>query len=208
MDERRLTLSADQPSRLGPLGIETRLHADASLLDFEPSDSTSHMMSRFSLSGTLEKPVGKTRLVARTFAAWVAGGDDIPSQHRVYIGGATTAPGYRFHQFAGRAALSQRIEAQFPVRFASIPLGRYGRTPATLTLAPFINAAWVDRVASVRNSGDELSLIAPETNGWHPSVGVGAMTLFDLLRFDVSKGLRDGRWSFSVDVSRDFWGIL
>jgi hypothetical protein len=39
-------------------------------------------------------------------------------------------------------------------------------------------------------------------------VGVGALTIFDLLRFDISRGLRDGRWTFSVDVSRDLWSIL
>jgi len=44
--------------------------------------------------------------------------------------------------------------------------------------------------------------------GWYPAVGVGLLTVFDLLRFDVAKGIRDGRWSFSVDVIRDFWSIL
>jgi hypothetical protein len=39
-------------------------------------------------------------------------------------------------------------------------------------------------------------------------VGVGALTIFDLLRLDVARGLRDGRWTFSVDVSREFWAIL
>jgi hypothetical protein len=48
----------------------------------------------------------------------------------------------------------------------------------------------------------------PRRVGWYPSVGVGLLTLFDLLRFDVAKGFRDGRWAFSVDVIRDFWSIL
>jgi hypothetical protein len=34
------------------------------------------------------------------------------------------------------------------------------------------------------------------------------MTGFDLLRFDVSRGLRGGRWIFSFDVNRAFWSVL
>ncbi len=41
-----------------------------------------------------------------------------------------------------------------------------------------------------------------------PSVGLGALSFFDLLRVDVARGLRDGRWTFSIDLSRDFWSIL
>jgi hypothetical protein len=41
-----------------------------------------------------------------------------------------------------------------------------------------------------------------------PAVGLGAIGLFNLLRADVARGLRDGRWMFSVDVTRDFWRIL
>jgi hypothetical protein len=37
---------------------------------------------------------------------------------------------------------------------------------------------------------------------------VGLLSVFDLLRFDVARGTRDGRWSFYFDVSRDFWPIL
>jgi hypothetical protein len=29
-----------------------------------------------------------------------------------------------------------------------------------------------------------------------------------MLRIQFARGLRNGRWSFDVDVSRDFWGIL
>jgi hypothetical protein len=44
--------------------------------------------------------------------------------------------------------------------------------------------------------------------GWYPSVGIGALSFFDLFRIDVARGLRDGRWTFSADVGRDLWGIL
>ena len=44
--------------------------------------------------------------------------------------------------------------------------------------------------------------------GIFPSVGVGLLTPFDLLRVDVGRGLRDGRWTFSLDIAREFWSVL
>ena len=190
MRERRGTLSFDRPTRLGPFGLEMQSHFDASVIQFRDRRETYRNMSRFSFSGNAERPVGSARLVLRSLAAWNAGGDSLPAQHLVYIGGPTSAPGYEFHQFAGRAGASQRFEIQVPIPFPSFSLGRYGRTPASMTLAPFANAAWVNRA------------------GWRPSAGISALTIFDLLRFDVARGLRDGRWTFSVDVSREFWPIL
>jgi len=190
MRERRLTLGFDRPTRLGPLGFETQLHADAALMQFRDEGDDYRGMSRFTVKGNFERPAGKSRIVLRSFAAWTAGTDSVPAQHLVYVGGPSSAPGYRYHQLAGRAGVSQRLELQFPVSFPSFSLGRYGKTPASITLAPFANAAWVDR------------------RGWHPSIGIGALTIFDLLRFDLGRGLRNGRWTFSVDVSRDLWSIL
>lgn len=188
--ERRVTAALDRPTRLGPFGFETQMHLDASLIQFRDSSESYRDMSRASLSVNAERPVSSGRIVSRTYAAWLAGGDSVPRQHLAYVGGPTSAPGYRYHQFAGRAAVSQRVEIQIPVPFASFSLGRYGRTPASITLAPYANAAWIDRA------------------GWHPSIGTGVLSLFDLLRIDVARGLRDGRWTFSADVTRDFWSIL
>jgi hypothetical protein len=42
----------------------------------------------------------------------------------------------------------------------------------------------------------------------YPSVGIAVQPLFDLLRIQVARGLRNGRWGLNIDVSRDFWGIL
>ena len=190
MRERRAALSIDRPTRLGPLGLEMQVHFESSLIQFRDKSESYRSLSRFSGRLNAERPVGRSRIVSRSFVAWLAGGDTIQAQHLVYMGGPTSAPGYRFHQFAARAGASQRLEIQFPVPFPSFTLGRYGRTPASLTLAPFANAAWIDR------------------DGWHPSLGIGALTIFDLLRFDVARGLRDGRWTFVVDVSRDLWSIL
>ena len=206
--ERRTTLIVDRPTRLGPLGFESQIHAEASLMQFRLPDAAYRNMSRFSVRGNFERPTGPSRVVLRSAAAWTAGGDQIPAQRLVFVGGPASAPGYVFHQFASRAAATVRGELQFPVPFASFSLGRYGKTPSAITLAPYLNAAWTDRTVNARKPANPLALYAPGRSGWHPSLGIGALTVFDLLRFDVARGLRDGRWSFSVDVTRDLWSIL
>ena len=203
--ERRVTVSVDRPTRLGPLGFETQLHGDASLIRF--SASGEHFsVGKLAARGNFERPVGSARLALRTYAAWV-GDSPVPAQHLVYVGGPTSAPGYDFHQFAARAAVTQRVELQFPVSFPSFSLGRYGKTPASITLAPFANAVWLNQTETARFPRSS-EFLHPERAGWHPSVGLGALTIFDLLRFDVARGLRDGRWTFTVDLSRDLWSIL
>jgi hypothetical protein len=150
--------------------------------------------------------MGRQRFSAQTIFAW-AGAATVfpPTQDLVYLGGPVTGPGYDFHQFASQTGVSQRFEVQTPVPFFSIPLGRYGKTPATVTLAPFANLIWIDRPYQVRL---DRARGLTQQSGLHPSVGIGALSLFDLVRIDVARGLRGGRWTFSVDVARDFWRIL
>jgi hypothetical protein len=146
----------------------------------------------------LQKPFGTSRLVLHTIAAGVFGNDSVPVQNLVFLGGPTSGPGYDFHEFVGRGGISQRLEWRFTSPFVPIPLGRYGTAPGSITLAPFATAVWVDRSARFKAS----------RQGWYPSIGLGALTVFDVLRLDVARGLRDGRWTFSVDVGRDFWSVL
>ena len=137
-------------------------------------------------------------MLFHTVAAGVLTGDAVPAQHLVYLGGPTSGPGYEFHEFVGRGGVSQRIEWRFLAPFVPIPLGRYGRAPGTITLAPFATAVWIDRSAPFK----------PARQGWYPAIGLGALTIFDVLRLDVARGLRGGRWTFSVDIGRDFWSVL
>jgi hypothetical protein len=118
-----------------------------------------------------------------------------PSQRLVWLGGPVTGPGFAYHQFGGRAALSQRLEWQRSVPFVPLRLGRFGKVPSSLTWAPFATGLWVDTHG------------APG-QGWHAAAGVGVLALFDQLRIDVARGVRDGRWTFSVDVARALWPIL
>ncbi len=199
--DRRLTLSFDRPTTLGPLGFETRFNFGGTFLQYKGFGEYVNVY-RATAQGNLERPFGRSRVIARTFAGLVRSSHRVPTQDLIFIGGPTTAPGYVFHQFSARGALSQRLELNFPVPFPSFTLGRYGKTPASITLAPFASAAWVNRPEFSRFSKYENS------EGWHPSVGLGALSFFDILRLEVARGLKDGRWTFTADLSRDLWSIL
>jgi hypothetical protein len=196
--ESRATLKLDRPTSLTFGGYELGAHLSVSAIRREKSPAPREGLLRPSLVLDLERPFGTSRLLLHTIATGVFSGDAVPVQHLVYLGGPTSGPGYDFHEFVGRGGVSQRIELRFLAPFVPIPLGRYGRVPGTVTLAPFATAVWIDRSAPFKAA----------RQGWYPAVGLGALTVFDVLRFDVARGLRDGRWTFSVDVGRDFWSVL
>jgi hypothetical protein len=199
----RVSLVLDHPTSLGPLGFEVQSHLDGSFVRFRGAGRDGYSsLGRIAFRGDFARPIGRQRLVGQTFAATAGLGNDFPpAQDLIFAGGPESAPGYDFHQFATKNAVSQRVEIQAPVPFVSIPLGRYGKTPSTITLAPFVSGLWTDR-------NYNLGLGRAQRSGFHPSVGIGALSFFDLMRIDVARGLRDGRWTFSADVSRDLWRIL
>ena len=167
---------------------------------------------RFAALLEAERPLGGGRLVLRTTAAGVDGGRlpyaepigpgplsptwTVPPQELIYAGGPVTGPGYDFHQFVAAGIATQRIEWRTRVPFVPVSLGRFGRSPSSATLAPFVHTLVVHPFQGVG------------PRGFYPAAGVGGLLLFDAVRVDVARGFRDGRWTFSVDVAREFWGIL
>jgi len=200
LHEVRFSLGLDRPTTLTFGGYELGARVAASGIWRQSGDeSGAGQFFRPTFTLDLQKPFGSQRLVLHTIAAGLIGGSDtIPAQHLVYLGGPTTGPGYDFHEFVGRGGLTQRIEYRFLAPFFPIPLGRFGKAPGTITLAPFANVVWIDRSPAFKEA----------RQGWYPSLGLGALTVFDVLRFDVARGLRDGRWTFGVDIGKDFWSVL
>lgn len=181
---------------LGTVTIDTRaeVFAERDRVDSGASAGHSGWIGRAVLVADARMPVGAGTFVASTLAGGMAG-SFAPPQRLVRLGGPVSGPGFSYHQFAGRAALSQRVEWQRSVPFVPLRLGRFGNVPSTLTWAPFATGLWVDTHG------------APG-QGWHAAVGIGVLALFDQLRVDVARGVRDGRWTFSVDVARSLWPIL
>lgn len=208
LDAWRLSFLARRPAAIAWGGGELRANA---AFDVWRTDARDVAIAGDSPAAWFGRPVididwqksfgARDRLVLRTVATGVIGHAP-PVQLHARFGGAATLPGMSFHAVRGTWGASQRIEWQHRVRAPSLPLGRYGRTNANVVLAPYIVLAQ----AGGWTRPDERGL-----TGFRPSVGLGLLSLFDVLRIDVAVPLRHpGRTPvmFHVDVSRDFWRIL
>jgi hypothetical protein len=196
----RVALSFDRPTSLFVGDTELRLWGEAHAVWFRPRagvPSGNTRTLRGFVDASLERPVGAHRFVSRTtFAAVHATSPVVPPQELVYLGGPVSGPGYRYHELAGEIAGSQHLEWRVPAPFLPVPLGRFGEAPPRVTLAPFAHAVFLSRVTGERGAG------------WYPSIGTGALLFFDAIRLDVGRGLRDGKWTFSVDVTPELWRVL
>lgn len=213
----RVSLRAERATALWLFGTELHsivelraLHSDGDPVgacDIVSVCPLRYSTLRGSIVADIQRPIGSNRLVLHTIAgAATALQDTVPAQELFYFGGPVTGPGYDFHQLVGRAGISQRVEWRTTVPFFSVPLGRFGTIPGSATLAPYAQVMLIDgKAGTVYRAGRPLSLLP---GGAYPSVGVGLLTFFDLVRFDVSRGLRDGRWLFYLDVNPEFWSIL
>ncbi len=195
----RVGLAFDRPTALFIGGTELRLHGELRAVSFRPRALSLGEPGtvRLFVDATIERPVGSHRLISRTaLAAVEAIAEVVPAQELVYLGGPVSGPGYRYHELVGEIGGSQRLEWRIPAPFFAIPLGRFGEAPPRMTLAPFASVVFLARTWHERPAG------------WYPSVGTGALLFFDALRLDVGRGLRDGRWTFSVDVTPELWRVL
>jgi hypothetical protein len=197
----RFGIDGRRPTALAFWGSELAMRINlTSWIRRGPGTTSFDAFQRGSVDIDLQRPFGRTRLVVRTIAA--ANGiaiDSVPVQAEVWLGGPITAPGVGFHALRGTAGISQRVEWQLPTTGPRIPLGRFGRVPTTITFAPNATIAWTN--------GRTRSGVTT-WRGVSPSVGLGVLGAFDLLRLDVAYAPRQRTWLFSIDAARDFWRIL
>jgi hypothetical protein len=215
----RLSASAYRPlsSWAGPGQLQLRVGAGWLRYDADspdPGNTSATTTGRNAVRATLvldhKLSIGTSTLVSSELLAGVVGTAPLPAQELVYFGGPISAPGYALHSISGSTGSSTRVELQIPVPFISIPLGRFGRIPGQAHLAPYVSEALVAGTAiggstCIPASAARCPFLEP---GGYPSVGLGLLTVFDILRFDVARGLRQGRWMFNVDVTKEFWNIL
>jgi hypothetical protein len=212
----RVSLRRERPTALWYFGTELRTAIELRALRAD-GDSISpcagfsacplaYTTIRAAFAANLERPIGSQRIVLHTIAGAVGGRNDIiPSQELFYFGGPVTAAGYQFHQLVGRSGWSQRIEWRSPIPFPAVPLGRFGKIPASATFAPYAQFVAIGGPrTTIERDGQLLSTVP----GGYTVLGAGLFTFFDLLRFDVSRGLRNGRWLFAIDVNPEFWSVL
>jgi hypothetical protein len=95
--------------------------------------------------------------------------------------------------------LSQ-IEWRFDVPAPALALGSFASTGRRATLAPFVALGYADRSVA--------GLPWKETDGIRPVAGIAVEWLMRLIRLEVGVGLRSGDIGVTVDVNRDWWGLL
>lgn len=140
--------------------------------------------------------VGPVELLTRVGGG--AGSSGMPAYRSFALGGRGTLVGEPFRAWGGRKALLGHAELRFEVPVPQIRLGSFASTGRTLTLAPFAAAGWTD----------DPAVVGRATDGIRPVVGVAAEWFMRLIRVEAGVGLRDGDFGITVDVNRDWWGIL
>ena len=194
----RVGLSVERPTSLFVAGTELRLKGDVRGTWFSAQDGTPSALRGF-VDASLERPIGAHRLVSRTtFAAR-------PRDLRVASGagaGVSRRPGersgLRLSRVRGRPGRHAAARVAAPPRPSwPVPLGRFGKSPPRMTLAPFAHTVYLAKSRSAKRA-----------TGWYPAIGIGALLFFDAIRLDAARGLRDGRWTFSVDLTQELWRVL
>jgi hypothetical protein len=91
-------------------------------------------------------------------------------------------------------------EYGFQVPFPSLPLARYGKSPGSARLLPYVHA-----IGIAKPSGGSVA-----SGGFYPSLGIALEFFFDLIRVETARGLRGdaGRWTFSIDLGEAFRAVF
>jgi hypothetical protein len=130
----------------------------------------------------------------------VAAGTDrrsVPLQAGVFFGGPVTGPGYDAHGLRSTRGVATRVEWARRVGSFVVPLGRFGTTRVPVVAVPWVSDS---RLGGAVGAG--IPVVAR-------SAGVGVVSLHDLLRLDVARGLdAAGGWAVYLDFGRPFWRIL
>ncbi len=199
----RVSLGFERPTSLSFLGTELRTAGEFRVSRVTTDDAafpvTAATVGRAVMSAWVEKPLDHGRLALFASGGAVGATAAVPPQDWLYFGGPVSAPGYRYHELGALAGATTRLEWRTPIPAPSLSLGRFGRIPGQATLAPFVQATYARRAVA-------SDVAHPE--GVYPTAGVAVQSFFDLLRIQLARGLRGGRWSLNVDVSREFWSVL
>jgi hypothetical protein len=178
----------------GGMAVERDLQGRLSL---EAADGDAEYL-RAAGEGRWLTGAGPGRLLTRAYAG--VGTEGLPAYRSFALGGRGTLLGEPFRAYGGRAMALAQTEWRLEVPVPALPLGSFASTGRHLTLAPFLAAGWSERPLP--------GLPYVETDGVRPVAGLAAEWLMGLLRFELGVGLRSGNVGVSVDVNRDWWGIL
>jgi hypothetical protein len=118
----------------------------------------------------------------------------LPAQRVFLLGGRHTVAGYPFRNWAGDRIAYLRFVYSLPV------VQNWVRVRAIAA------GGWTE-LGSVGQAGAAV-LGTSQSGGIRSSLGGGVGLFFDVLRLDVSRGLRDGVWEWYFSVNPAFWPAL
>jgi hypothetical protein len=153
---------------------------------------------RATLSGRWLVDLGGNELLSRVYLGW--GSDRLPAYRSFVLGGRGTLVGEPFRAYGGREALLAQLEWRFDVPVPAIPLGSFASTGRTLTVAPFLAVGYAGRPLP--------GLPWNRSAGLRPVAGLAVEGFMRLIRIEGGVGLRDGHVGVTVDINRDWWGLL
>ena len=167
-------------------------------LTVEGGDGGSSNYLRATAQAEFGVAIGATELRTQLYAG--AGTDSLPAYRSFVLGGRGTLPGEPYRGYGGTRMALGRVEWRFDVPAPAISLGSYASTGHRMTLAPFVAAGWAGRPPAGMPWG--------ETAGIRPVVGLAAELFMRIIRIEAGVALRGGGVGVSVDLNRDWWGIL
>jgi hypothetical protein len=177
-------------------GIGSRRDLEASVSLEAGSGEGDYLRAAASAMWTARLP--RSELRSRWFLG--AGTERLPAYRSFVIGGRGTLVGEPFRAYGGREFALAQLEWRFDVPVPALSLGSFASTGRTIVVAPFLAAGYAGR--SIR------SLPWSDTGGVRPVAGLAIEWLMRIIRVEAGVGLRDGRFGLTIDINRDWWGLL
>jgi hypothetical protein len=153
---------------------------------------------RVAAEGRWSVELGRSELLVRTYLG--AGTDALPPHRSFVLGGRGTLVGEPYRAYGGRSASLTHVEWRFDVPIPALALGSFASTGRRATVAPFVAVGYAGRTIA--------GLPWTDTEGVRPVAGLAIEWLMRLVRLEVGIGLRDGSVGVTLDVNRDWWGLL
>jgi hypothetical protein len=142
--------------------------------------------------------LGGSELLSRWYLG--VGTAELPAYRSFVLGGRGTLVGEPFRAYGGREMALAHLEWRLDLPAPALSLGSFASTGRRITVAPFVAAGYAARPYG--------SLPWTESDGIRPVAGVAVELFMRLIRVEAGMGLRDGRVGFTVDINRDWWGLL
>jgi hypothetical protein len=142
--------------------------------------------------------VGESELRSRVYAG--AGTERLPAYRSFVLGGRGTLVGEPFRAYGGREMVLAHLEWRFDVPVPALSLGSFASTGRRMIVAPFVSAGYAGRPYQ--------TLPWAPTGAIRPVAGLAFEWLMRIIRVEAGVGLKDGRVGVTVDINRDWWGLL